>query len=54
MPRYKAPVGMKYVFQGPREVLIEGGGAGGTDLKVRVVGDMDLAEAMRIANRNVR
>ncbi|WEW61841.1 hypothetical protein PRK78_007338 [Emydomyces testavorans] len=54
MPRYRAPRGATYVFQGPKEVVIENGNGEGEEMRVKVVGEMDLAEAMRVANQNFR
>ncbi|KAI1931144.1 hypothetical protein LOZ65_001343 [Ophidiomyces ophidiicola] len=47
MPRYQAPRGARYVFQGPRGPGASAEGA------VKIVGDMDLREAMKVANQNV-
>ncbi|QVM06109.1 hypothetical protein D8B26_000822 [Coccidioides posadasii str. Silveira] len=51
MPRYRPPRGARYVFQGPKEVYVETGGEG-EGMRVKVVGDMDLGEALRVANQN--
>lgn len=52
-PRLRAPRGAKYTFQGPSSVVSEdeeGGGGDGEGRKLEIVGDMDLNEAMRVAN----
>ncbi|PGH03534.1 hypothetical protein AJ80_08667 [Polytolypa hystricis UAMH7299] len=55
--RYRPPRGGRYVFQGPNSVTlpVDGGdgdlGSPEQCIKLEVVGDMDLAEAMRIANK---
>ncbi|KAL2375046.1 hypothetical protein BDBG_06031 [Blastomyces gilchristii SLH14081] len=51
MKRYGAPRGRRYVFQGPSSVTFEGEGGG--KMRWEIVGDMDLGEALRAANRNV-
>ncbi|OJD21333.1 hypothetical protein ACJ73_07327 [Blastomyces percursus] len=51
MKRYRAPRGRRYVFQGPSCVTLEG--EGGPKVRWEIVGDMDLGEALRVANRNV-
>ncbi|KLJ08474.1 hypothetical protein EMPG_16093 [Blastomyces silverae] len=51
MKRYPAPRGRRYVFQGPSCVTFEG--EGGEKVVWEIVGDMDLGEAVRVANRNV-
>lgn len=48
-PVYRAPRGARYVFQGPCKVEGEDGRA-----VMEVVGEMDLGEALRVANRDVR
>ncbi|KKZ59198.1 hypothetical protein EMCG_05446 [[Emmonsia] crescens] len=52
---YGAPRGRRYVFQGPSSVSCDGGGGGegGGEVKWEIVGDMDLREAVRVANKNV-
>lgn len=46
--KYRAPEGSRYVFQGPSSVTVEEGEG---ERKLEVVGEMDLGEAMRVANR---
>ncbi|EGD90247.2 uncharacterized protein TERG_06474 [Trichophyton rubrum CBS 118892] len=50
--RYRAPPGMRYSFQGPE--VIEIPRENGPPTKLSIVGDMDLGEAMRIANQRVK
>ncbi|KAK2801073.1 hypothetical protein FQN50_007881 [Emmonsiellopsis sp. PD_5] len=49
MERYKAPRGKKYVFQGPSSVTLEGEN-GNPGVTMKVIGDMDLGVALKIAN----
>lgn len=51
MRRYKPRRGDRYVFQGPNAITIEGDeGRNKPDVRMEIVGEMDLAEAMRVAN----
>ena len=47
-PIYRAPKGAKYKFQGPSKTELEGG------FTMEIVGEMDLATALKIANKNVK
>ncbi|EGE07292.1 hypothetical protein TEQG_06201 [Trichophyton equinum CBS 127.97] len=49
--RYRPQPGMRYTFQGPE--VIEIPRENGPPTKLSIVGDMDLGEAMRIANQRV-
>ncbi|EER37243.1 predicted protein [Histoplasma capsulatum var. duboisii H88] len=51
MKFYPAPRGRRYVFQGPSSVTFDG--EGGEKVQWEIVGDMDLGEAVGIANKNV-
>ncbi|EFE37184.1 hypothetical protein TRV_08165 [Trichophyton verrucosum HKI 0517] len=50
--RYRPSPGMRYSFQGPE--VIEIPRENGPPTKLSIVGDMDLGEAMRIANQRVK
>ncbi|KAK2880093.1 hypothetical protein FQN49_000571 [Arthroderma sp. PD_2] len=47
--RYRPRPGMRYSFQGPEVIEIENEGK--PPSKLKIVGDMDLGEAMRVANQ---
>ncbi|KAK2739045.1 hypothetical protein FQN57_006727 [Myotisia sp. PD_48] len=51
MRKYPAPAGMRYSFQGPKTIELNNGSGNGPT-KLEIVGDMDLGEAMRVANGN--
>lgn len=52
MARYRPRRGDRYVFQGPNAVTIEGDeDENKPDVRMEIVGEMDLVEAMRVANR---
>ncbi|KAK2755664.1 hypothetical protein FQN54_005813 [Arachnomyces sp. PD_36] len=52
MARYKPRRGDRYVFQGPNSVTIEGDEEENKpNVRLEIVGEMDLVDAMRVANR---
>ncbi|EFR03347.1 hypothetical protein MGYG_06344 [Nannizzia gypsea CBS 118893] len=50
--RYRPPPGMRYSFQGPD--VIEVPRENGPPTKLKIVGDMDLGEAMSVANQRLK
>lgn len=50
--RYRPLPGMRYSFQGPE--VIEVPRVNGPPTKLKIVGDMDLGEAMRVANQQLK
>lgn len=51
MRKYKPRRGDSYVFQGPNAIMIEGDeDRDSPNVRMEIVGEMDLAEAMRVAN----
>ena len=52
MQIYDARPGETYVFQGPSPVTL--GGETGRPMELEVVGEMDVQDALRIANRDSR
>lgn len=47
-PMHRPPRGVRYKFQGPNKAEMKDG------CTVEIVGEMDLEQALKIANRNVR
>lgn len=55
MRTYKPRRGDSYVFQGPNVIMIEGDEDGDSpDVRMEIVGERDLVEAMRVANSRNR
>ena len=60
-PKLRAPRGARYTFQGASNTVTledgegqeSGSGGGGGEKKLEVVGDMDLNEAMKVANADL-